>query len=113
MLEPNISTYQELGCGKFLPVCSEFVVQQVVELLWARPLVVSIAGKMLYNKFSPATDVLYNIYNLLWACPLVVSVAGVRVVEFGTYEQESQAVADKPARRLRKIRTVYVRAVGL
>jgi len=28
-------------------------------------------------------------------------------------EQESPAVADKPARRLRKVRTVYVRAVGL
>jgi len=27
--------------------------------------------------------------------------------------QESPAVADKPARRLRKVRTVYVRAVGL
>ena len=27
--------------------------------------------------------------------------------------QESSAVADKPARRLRKVRTVYVRAVGL
>ena len=42
--------------GKFLSVGGEFVVQRVVELLWARPLVV-----------------LYNI-----------SVAGVRVVEFGT-----------------------------
>jgi len=28
-------------------------------------------------------------------------------------QQESPAVADKPARRLRKVRTVYVRAVGL
>jgi len=28
-------------------------------------------------------------------------------------KQESPAVADKPARRLRKVRTVYVRAVGL
>ena len=27
--------------------------------------------------------------------------------------QESPAVADKPTRRLRKVRTVYVRAVGL
>jgi len=33
-----------LGCGKFLSVGGEFVVQQVVELLWARPLVVSVAG---------------------------------------------------------------------
>ena len=34
---------------------------------------------------------------------------------FDRYEiwQESPAVADKPARRLRKVRTVYVRAVGL
>jgi len=45
-----------LGCGKFLSVGGEFVVQQFAELLWARPLVV-----------------LYN-----------MSVAGVRVVEFGT-----------------------------
>ena len=29
------------------------------------------------------------------------------------FKQESPAVADKPARRLRKVRTVYVRAVGL
>jgi len=28
-------------------------------------------------------------------------------------KQESPAVADKPARRLRKVCTVYVRAVGL
>ena len=28
-------------------------------------------------------------------------------------QQESPAVADKPARRLRKVRTVYVRAMGL
>jgi len=47
-----------LGCGKFLSVGDEFVVQQlqVAELLRARPLVV------LHNTF----------------------VAGVRVVEFGT-----------------------------
>jgi len=38
MPEPNI-----LGCGKFLSVGGEFVVQQIVELLWARPLVVSVA----------------------------------------------------------------------
>jgi len=44
-------------CGKFLSVGGEFVVQQVVELLRARPLMV-----------------LYN-----------MSVAGVCVVEFGTY----------------------------
>ena len=29
------------------------------------------------------------------------------------YKQESPAIADKPARRLRKVCTVYVRAVGL
>ena len=45
-----------LKCGKFLSIDGEFVVQQVVELLWARP---------------------------LWWCPLPVSVAGIRVVEFG------------------------------
>jgi len=33
-----------LGCGKFLSVGGEFVVQQVVELLWACPLVVSVVG---------------------------------------------------------------------
>jgi len=46
-----------LGCGKFLSVGGEFVVEQVVELLCAHPLVV-----------------LYN-----------MPVADVRVVEFGTY----------------------------
>ena len=53
---PTSRHVKMLGCGKFLSVGGEFVVQQVVELLWARPLVVlhniSIAGKMLYNKFS-------------------------------------------------------------
>jgi len=53
---PTSRHVQILGCGKFLSVGGEFVVQQV-ELLWARPLVV-----------------LYN-----------MSVAGIRVVEFGTY----------------------------
>ena len=50
MPEPNISTVQMLGCGKLLSVDGEFVAQRVVELLWARPLVVfynmSVAGKM-------------------------------------------------------------------
>jgi len=44
-----------LGCRKFLSVGGEFVVQQVVESLLARPLVLlymSVAGKMLHNKFS-------------------------------------------------------------
>ena len=35
------------------------------------------------------------------------------VVPISNFKQESPAVADKPARRLRKVRTVYVRAVGL
>ena len=46
MPEPNISTCQDvgnLGCGYFLSVGGEFVVQ-VVELLRARPLVVSVGG---------------------------------------------------------------------
>jgi len=37
----------------------------------------------------------------------------VPVVDSCVEIQESPAVADKPARRLRKVRTVYVRAVGL
>jgi len=38
----------------------------------------------------------------------------VRPSHAGTVsKQESPAVADKPARRLRKVSTVYVRAVGL
>jgi len=49
----------DMGCGKFLSVGGEFVVQQVVELLWTPPLVV-----------------LYN-----------MSVASVHVVEFGTKRQ--------------------------
>ena len=51
-----------LGCGNFFSVGGEFVVQQVVELLWARPLVVSVDGVVQH-----------------------VGIAGVRVVEFGTY----------------------------
>ena len=53
---PTSRHVEMLGCGKFLSVGGEFVVQQIVELLWACPLMV-----------------LYN-----------MSVAGVRVVEFGT-----------------------------
>jgi len=41
MPEPNISTSR---CWDVANVCGEFVVQQVIELLWARPLVVSVAG---------------------------------------------------------------------
>ena len=36
-----------------------------------------------------------------------------QICRHSTTQQESPAVADKPARRLRKVRTVYVRAVGL
>jgi len=57
-----------LGCGKFLSVVGEFVVQEVVELLRARPLVV-----------------LYN-----------TSVAGVCVVEFGTKRKRSRPVIHHP-----------------
>ena len=53
---PKSRHVKMLGCGKFLSVSGEFVVQEVVELLWACPLVV-----------------------------LYLSVAGVRVVEFDTY----------------------------
>jgi len=85
-----------LGCGKFLSVGGEFVVQQVVESLWARPLVVlyntSVAGKMLYNKFSRlqtcCTTSTTCCELVRWWCSLMslynMSVAGVRVVEFGT-----------------------------
>jgi len=41
---------------------------------------------------------------------------GDALASFDNYSlirQESPAAADKPARRLRKVRTVYVRAVGL
>jgi len=65
-----------LGCGKFLSVGGAFVVQQVVELLWACPLVVlynvSVAGKTLYNKFSRLRTCCTTFYNLLWACSLSV-----------------------------------------
>ena len=37
---PTSRHVKMLGCGKFLSVGDDFVVQQVVELLWARPLVV-------------------------------------------------------------------------
>ena len=40
---PTSRHVKMLGCGKLLSVGGEFVVQQVLELLWARPLV------MLYN----------------------------------------------------------------
>ena len=41
---PTSRHVKMLGCGKFLTVGGEFVVQQVVELLWTRPLMVSVAG---------------------------------------------------------------------
>ena len=64
-----------LGCGKFLSVDGEFIVEQVVELLWARPLVV-----------------LYN-----------MSVGGVRVVEFGTHSASRQQYGREASRRNREI----------
>jgi len=95
MPEPNISTCQDVGMrGKFLSVDGEFAVQQVVELLWARLLVVlykmSVAGKMLYNKFSRlrtcCTTSTTCCELVRWWCPLYnMSIAGVRGVEFGTY----------------------------
>jgi len=74
---PTSRHVKMLGCGKFLSVDGEFVVQQVVELLWAPPLVVSVAGEMLYNKFSRLRTCCTT-SNLLWACPLVVFMTGVR-----------------------------------
>jgi len=41
---PTSRHVKMLGCSKFLSVGGDFVVQQVVELLWARPLVVFVAG---------------------------------------------------------------------
>jgi len=41
-------------CGKFLSVGGDFVVQQVVELLCARPLMVSVAGVRVVE-FGPNT----------------------------------------------------------
>ena len=43
MPEPNSRHVKMLGCGKLLSDGGEFVVQQAVELLWARPLVVSVS----------------------------------------------------------------------
>jgi len=42
-----------------------------------------------------------------------INIAEVTKLVCGIIKQESPAVADKPARRLRKVYTVYVRAVGL
>jgi len=85
-----------LGCGKFLSVGGEFVVQQVVQVLWARPLeccTTSVASNMSYNEFSRlrtcCTTSTACCELVRWWCPLMVlynmSVAGVCVVEFGTY----------------------------
>jgi len=41
---PTSRHVKMLGCGKFSSVSGEFVVQQVVELLWACRLVVSVGG---------------------------------------------------------------------
>ena len=69
-----------LWCGNF-----------VVELLWARPLVVSIGGVVQHvHSRCPCIGVWADVvranltgYGHVVACPLVVSVAGVRIVEFG------------------------------
>jgi len=65
---PTSPHVRMLGCGKFLSVGGEFVVQRVVELLWARPLVA--------------------FYNM--------SVAGVRIVEFGTKPIQQRAAIIQP-----------------
>ena len=46
---PNISTCPDVGMWQ---IFVRWWWLEVVELLWARPLVVSVASKMLYNKFS-------------------------------------------------------------
>jgi len=63
-------------------------------LLWL-PKGTSLAG---YTRFEPS---------------LVAVRRAVRLGRWVQNKQESPAVADKPARRLRKVCTVYVRAVGL
>jgi len=76
MPEPNMDV-KMLERGTFLSVGGESVVQQVVELLWARPLVVlynmSVAGKMLYNKFSRLGRVVQHLQLVVslsvGACP--------------------------------------------
>jgi len=104
---PTSRPVKMLGCGKFLSVGGDFAVQQVVELLWARPLVVSVAGKMLSNKFSrlrrccTTSTTCCELFRC-W-CPLVVfvvvSVAGVRVVEFGPNRRISTMTAAVEWRR--------------
>jgi len=44
MPEPNISICQDVEIWQIFVVGGDFAVQQVVELLWARPLEVSVAG---------------------------------------------------------------------
>jgi len=47
-------------------------------------------------------------FSIQWDILLCISICHAQM-----YVQESPAIADKPARRLRKVCTVYVRAVGL
>jgi len=62
------------------------------------------------GNFAATIHVAKNPNNLL-NCSTQNSVTHFK--EADELKQESPAVADKPARRLRKVRTVYVRAVGL
>jgi len=76
---PTSRHVKMLGCGKFLSVGGDFVVQKVVELLWARPLVVSVGG--VRSRQDVAQQIYGRVvrhYNLLWACPFVVFVGAVR-----------------------------------
>jgi len=55
------------------------------------------------NSYQLTVNIFGTVY--LWALKLTMTHC--------TALQESPAVADKPARRLRKVCTVYIRAVGL
>jgi len=59
-----------LGCGKFLSVGGDFVAQQVVELLWARPLVVSVAGVLVVSLALCFTADVDSDRSSLAPCPL-------------------------------------------
>jgi len=50
--------------------------------------------------------------NVIHRCVASVSLSH-KLLYHGFLKQESPAVTDKPAQRLRKVCTVYVRAVGL
>jgi len=58
------SNVKMLECGKFLSVGGQFVVQQVVELLWARPLVVSVGGAVQHVRSRcPCSS---GVWHLVW-----------------------------------------------